>query len=93
MARDSAQAGSGRAVATRSRGGGSFEYGRANNDPKTTVSQFFKFDILLAPNRLQCLDGRASRLSLALLQLVDRPLRQADANAKFRLAPAKHSAR
>ena len=69
------------------------DHRRANADTKAAVADIFKFDILFAPDEVKRARGCPSRLRFALLQLVDRPLRQADAQTKLALAPTEHGAR
>ena len=57
---------------------------------EATARQFFKLDVLLAPDFFERPHGRASRLGLALLKFVNRSLRQARSPAQLSLVPPEH---
>src|SRR5262245_9662249 len=57
----------------------------SNADAKAAVADVLKFDILFAPDKLKCAHGCPTRLRFALLQLVDRALRQANAESELAL--------
>jgi len=56
---------------------------------KAAVPNILKREQFLAEDFFERTNGRPPRLSLALLQLVNGPLRQSDTKAEFALAPAK----
>src|SRR5579885_1439664 len=60
---------------------------------ETAVRKILEFNALCTPDLLDRVYGRAPRLGAALLQLVNGPLRQADALTQFALTPAEHRAR
>jgi hypothetical protein len=68
-----------------------FNHCGANADAETAVAEIIEFDALLAPDIFHCAHRRAARLRVALFELMDCPLGQANANGEFALAPAEHS--
>jgi hypothetical protein len=59
------------------------EQRRADDDAETAIGQILEFNALPAPNFFNCVNGRSSRLGVAVFELVNGPLGQADVDAKF----------
>ncbi len=60
---------------------------------KAAIPPVTEFDFLCPPNLFESVRGFAPRLRFALLQLVNCPLGQANAQPEFGLAPAEHGPR
>ena len=60
---------------------------------KAAVPDILKREQFLAEDFLERTNGRPPRLGLALLQLVNGPLRQSDTKTELALAPAKRRPR